>query len=123
MIRAQIGTTDITPYINEKSYKMDSVPVENKWTDANYTEHVDEVRRRVVGSFDLAFKTDTEYNNFITLLNGAKTGNLLRIKVYVGSDINALQDIYCYYKMTYKKRNEAMSGYIVTIVNLSLSER
>lgn len=123
MIRAKIGDIDITPFINEKSYKMDSVPVENKWTDANYAEHVDEVRRRVTGSFDLAFITDEQYNDFITLLNNNKSGNLLTITVYVGSDINNLQTIYAYYKMTYKKRNEAMQGYIVTIVNMSISER
>lgn len=123
MIRAKIGDIDITPFINEKSYKMDSVPVENKWTDANYAEHVDEVRRRVTGSFDLAFVTDEQYNDFITLLNNNKSGNLLTITVYVGSDINNLQTIYAYYKMTYKKRNEAMQGYIVTIVNMSISER
>lgn len=123
MIRAKIGDIDITPFINEKSYKMDSVPVENKWTDANYAEHVDEVRRRVTGSFDLAFITDEQYNEFITLLNNNKSGNLLTITVYVGSDINNLQTIYAYYKMTYKKRNEAMQGYIVTIVNMSISER
>lgn len=123
MIRAKIGDIDITPFINEKSYKMDSVPVENKWTDANYAEHIDEVRRRVVGSFDLAFVTDEQYNEFITLVNNNKAGNLLTITVYVGGDVNMLQTINAYYKMTYKKRNEAMQGYIVTILNMAISER
>ena len=89
MILAKLGDTDITKYINYTSYDVSSVPVTNEWTDANYLLHTDEVRRRVEGSFDLAFTSDTDYNAFISLLNSNKAGNLLSITLYVGSDVNA----------------------------------
>lgn len=123
MILAKLGDTDITNYINESSYKVNSEPVYNEWTDANYRKHRDEVRRRVTGSFDLAFVNDTQYNSFLTLLNNNKTGNVVSIKLYVGSDINALVDCYCYYKMVTNKRRQANSDYIVTIVTMDLEER
>jgi len=123
MILAKLGDVDITNYINYTSYKVSSEPVYNEWTDANYSKHRDEVRRRVNGSFDLAFITDEQYNDFIALLNDNKVGNLLNIKVYVGSDINALVDCYCYYKMSLQSRKEANADYIVTIVTMDLEER
>lgn len=123
MVLAKFGDTDITNMINASSYKVDSVPVEHTWTDANYVTHTDELRRRVEGSFDLAFARDVDYNSFLTLLNENKSGNLLRIKVYVGGDVNALRDIFCTYKMSQKVRKEANSQYIVTIVTMSIKER
>lgn len=123
MILAKLGDVDITNYINYTSYKVSSEPVYNEWTDANYRKHRDEVRRRVTGSFDLAFITDDQYNSFLTLLNNNKTGNLLSIKLYVGSDVNALVDCYCYYKMSLQSRKEANANYIVTIVTMDLEER
>ena len=123
MILAKLGTTDITNYINETSYKIDSVPVEHTWTDANYMSHTDELRRRIEGSFDLAFRSDTEYNSFLTLLNEYKSGNLLRITVYVSGDVNALQDIICTYKLSQKSRREANSSHIVTILTMDIKER
>jgi len=123
MILAKLGDVDITNYINYKSYKVSSEPVYNEWTDANYRKHRDEVRRRVTGSFDLAFITDDQYNSFLTLLNNNKTGNLLSIKLYVGSDVNALVDCYCYYKMSLQSRKEANESHIVTIVTMDLEER
>ena len=123
MVLAKLGTTDITNYINESSYKVDSVPVEHTWVDANYVTHTDELRRRIEGSFELAFRTDQQYNDFLTLLNSCKSGNLLRITVYVASDLNAQQDINCTYKLSLKSRREASPGYIVTILTMSIEER
>ena len=115
--------TDITQYINHKTYKVDSVPVEHVWTDANHIDHTDELRRRVEGSFELAFLSDTDYNSFLTLLNGSKSGNLLTIQVYVGGDVNAIQTIVCTYKLSMKSRQESDMGYVVTILNMSIRQR
>ena len=127
MILAQLGTgvnvTDITPYINYTSYAVDSEPVYNEWVDANYSTHRDEVRRKIKGSFELAFTSDTDYNAFITLLNSNKAANLLHISLYVSSDINALTDCYVYYSIKEKSRKQADSGYIVTILEMSVEER
>lgn len=124
---AVLGTgqeaTDISQYINYTTYKVDSEPVYNEWIDANYTTHRDEVRRRIKGSFQLAFVTDTDYNAFLTLLNNNKSGNLLRIKVYVGSDINSMQDIICHYSLKTDSRKEANDSYIVTLLTMSIEER
>lgn len=123
MILAKLGNTDITPYINYTSYKMASVPVYNEWTNANYEIIRDEVRRRIKGSFDLAFVTDTDYDTFIGLINDNKAGNLLRIQVYVGSDVNALREILCYYDLSPVSRKEASEGYIVSIMTMNIEQR
>ena len=123
MILAKLGDTDITKYINYTSYNVSSVPITNEWTDANYNLHSDEVRRRIEGSFDLAFTSDTDYNAFISLINSNKAGNLLSITLYVGSDVNALVPCYCYYKIELKSRKEANESYIVTILQMTVKER
>lgn len=123
MVLAKLGDVDITNYINYTSYDVVSVPVTNGWTDANYSDHLDEVRRRIQGGFKLAFIKDDDYNSFITLLNNNKAGNLLHITLYVSSDINALVDCFVYYKITQVSRREADSGYIVTILQMDVKER
>ena len=123
MVLAKLGETDITKYINEKSYKMVSEPVFNEWTDANYTKHRDEVRRRIKGSFTLGFVQDSELTAFNTLLATCKSGNLLTISVYVGGDVNALTAIVCYYTMETASRREANANYAVSLVNFTVEER
>ena len=118
-----LGNTDITQYINESSYIMSSEPVYNEWTDANYTTHRDEVRRRVKGSFTLAFVTDTDYNAFITALNAVKVGNVITVSLYVGSDINDIRTIYAHYSITPTKRRQASEGYVVSLMTMTIEEK
>lgn len=119
----KLGNTDITQYINESSYVMASEPVYNEWTDANYTTHRDEVRRRIKGSFTLAFVTDTDYNAFITALNSVKNGNVITVTLYVGGDINSSQTIYAYYSIKPIKRRQVSAGYIVSLMTMTIEEK
>lgn len=122
MILAKIGTTDISEYINESSYVMNSEPVTGEWVDANYTTHRDEYRRKVKGSFNLTFVTQTAYNDFITLLHGATAGNVTVITVYVGDDINDLVTINAYCHMSMSKYRSISDDYSFNRLKMTVEE-
>lgn len=65
----KIGDKDLTKHIMVPTYKINSQPDYYEWTDANYTKHRD-IRRRVIsGSFTVKFVEQTDYYDFITLIN------------------------------------------------------
>lgn len=122
MILAKIGTTDITQYINESSYVMNSEPVTSEWVDANYTTHRDEYRRKVKGSFDLTFVTQTDYNGFIDLLHDNTAGIVTVISVYVGDDVNDLKTINAYCRMQMSKYRSISADYSFNRLKMTVEE-
>lgn len=65
----KIGNTDITQYVQEKSYKIDSDPKYSTWEDGNHIKH-----RRLLsagvpkGSMELVFLTSSDYSAFLSLI-------------------------------------------------------
>ena len=68
----KIGSTEAGDYSNRViagSYNVQTKPVTTSWTDANGVEHKTVIRSaRTEGSFDMWFKTLTEYNTFASLV-------------------------------------------------------
>ena len=117
-----INETDVTRFINESSYTMNSTPVYEEWTDANYKTHRSEYRRRVKGSFDLCFITPEQYNDFIALLKSASDKNLLTATFYVGGDINNYQELNVYYTLESIKTVSISSKNIFNKVKMTIEE-
>jgi hypothetical protein len=100
-----IGNTDISQYINESNYKMESIPVHDDWTDGRHRLHQYEYRRRVQGGFDIFCFSDTDYNTLIGLFHdNTDDEGVTTITVYVGSDINDDKEIECYATLTLEYR-------------------
>lgn len=123
MVLMTIDGTDVTKYINESSYVMNSEPVTGEWVDANHYRHRNEYRRRVKGSFDLTFFTQNDYNGFIDLLNSVKSGSTIVVTVYVGSDVNDLQTITAHYKIEMGKYRGINDGYSFNRMKMTIEER
>lgn len=81
MIMFRVGDTDFSNRVIAGSYNVISEDVGNTWTDANYVEHIDVVRTRVQGSFDMYFKNMTEYDTFLETLKANKESGHYRITV------------------------------------------
>lgn len=122
MILASINSTDITKYINESSYVMNSEPVTSEWVDANHVTHRDEYRRKVKGSFDLTFVTQQDYNDFIDLLHDATAGIVTVITVYVGDDVNDLVTINAYCRMQMSKYRSISANYSFNRLKMTVEE-
>lgn len=123
MILASINSTDITKYINESSYVMNSEPVTSEWVDANYTTHRDEYRRKIKGSFDLTFITKSDYDDFIDLLHNATSGSITTITVYVGDDVNDLVTIQAYCRIIMKKYASISTDYSFNRLKMTIEEK
>lgn len=117
-----INGIDVTRFINESSYVVNSEPVYEEWTDANYRIHRSEYRRRVKGSFDLCFITSDQYDEFLALVASASNQNLLTATVYVGGDINDYKEIDIYYTMEIQKLAVISSNNVFSKVKMTIEE-
>ena len=81
---------DMSEFIDHKNYNVNSEPVYEEWTDANYTLHRDKVRTRVEGSFSIGFTRAADFERFCRLLEMAKNNDeTYKIMLYV-NDINRI---------------------------------
>ena len=119
---AQIGNTDITKWIQESTYDMNAEDVYEEWEDGNLHKHHSSVRDRVQGSFDLVFVTDSELDNFITLLNSNTTENYVIITVWV-SNKNASQECQMFYTFKNTSNRQISNDYVYKRFTMTLTER
>lgn len=107
----QISTTDITPYIDWKSYKMAKEPAYESWLDGNFVEHRVVVRERIKGSFRvwLCGMDDMDTDAFMSLVNGATTNHVTALTVFDGV-ANTTVQINAFLKITPGDHKEMMNG-------------
>ena len=80
-----VGTTDYSANVVSGSYKVNNDPVYNEWTDGNGIVHRQKVRDKVVGSFDMFFRSLSDYNDFLTVLNNATSDEQTLLTVSVNN--------------------------------------
>lgn len=121
----QISGTDLSHNVQrEAGYNVNSEPVYDEWENANRTLKRNYVRTRVTGSIDLAFisgGTTTALDDFLALLEGATSENVLTATVFVQNE-NDEREIQCFYRLSGNKHIVAQSGYAVDLLTLSIEE-
>ena len=91
----KVGTHDYSDHVVAGSYKINNEPQYSEWTDANYRKHKVKLRDKVVGSFDMFFRSITDYETFKSHIAAeTSTNNSVGISVTVNNtsvqaDINA----------------------------------
>lgn len=82
----QIAGTDLTAYADIQNYSVNEEDVYQSWTDGNWVEHRDVVRRRVEGEVKLGFAKAADFAAFAALLISARqTGGWYPVTVYVNN--------------------------------------
>ena len=66
-------TYDLSKHIPMGTYNVNVLEEFEEWTDSNYDIHRRLLRNRVEGTFDLLFKSISDYEDFLTVLTKAKT--------------------------------------------------
>lgn len=119
-----INNTDISKYIINDTYKMDSEPVYEAWKDGNFREHRIYARRQVKGSFDVIFfgEDDTPYTNFLSLLSSATVNNVLTLGAYVVND-GTFQAMEAYCELSGVQHAETTDGRRVNKMTVTIEER
>lgn len=93
-----VDSTDYSGHVIAGSYKVNNEPQYQIWTDANHQIHKIKLRDKVVGSFDMFFRTISDYDTFKGHLAAVKnTDNSYSISVTVNNtsaqaNINAYVD-------------------------------
>lgn len=81
----KIGNTDITKYVQESTYKLNSVDKYVSWEDALFRQHKRKVRSQIIGSFELVFVTESDFADFVSLIHDNSASNTLIMTVYVSN--------------------------------------
>lgn len=119
-----VNGTDITPYINWKTYKMEREDLCSTWRDGNYVEHRIYARSHLKGKFDvwLCGMNDIDTDAFLELWNGAVNNHVITLGVY-DQTTNSMKTINAYYEMKPKKHLEMNNGNYYDVFEIEVEER
>ena len=120
-----VNNTDITPYIVEGSYNVNSEDSYESWKDANMVEHRVVIAEKVSGSFQVVCSNRSNsitLANFLTLWNGAVQNKVVTIGCRV-LNTNKFEALNCYFKITNTKHDLAADGSFIDVLEIEITER
>ena len=86
----QINGHDYSSCVKVPSWNVNTLPVYEEWTDANYVTHRDILRNRVSGKFTLVFHDEEKYYQYLDdIANGTTPEGYIILTVY-SNNTNAL---------------------------------
>lgn len=124
-MRVVVNNTDITNYIVEGSYKMDSSDTYESWRDGNMREHRIIVSQKIKGNFQVVCSNRSNsitLSDFLDVWNGAVSNGILTIGVYV-LDTDTFEAIEAYYEMENVKHDRAGDGSFIDVLEITITER
>lgn len=106
-----INGVDITPYINEKTYKMNADKTYETWLDGNFREHRIYTRNKITGSFDVSLygKNGIDTDAFLDIWSGGVENEVATLLVYV-QNTNKNEAIEAYYEFEGKFHRKILSS-------------
>ena len=124
-MKVVVNNTEITNYIVEGSYKMDSSDTYESWKDGNMREHRIIVAQKIVGSFQVVCSNRSNsitLADFLTLWNGAVNNGVVTLGVYV-LDTDSFESIEAYYEIENVKHDRAGDGSFIDVLEITITER
>ena len=124
-MRVVIGSTEITNYIVEGSYDVNSSDSYESWQDGNMVEHRIIVSEKVSGKFNVACSNQARsitLANFLTLWNANVDNGVISLSLYV-NNTDEFKAIEAYYKITNKEHTRTADGSFVDVLNIEIKER
>ena len=119
----QIGTTDMTPFIDLQNFKVNSEDVYETWTDGNYNEHREIARTRIVGTLKLGFSDLTEFDSFRSLMASNRNANgYYPIQIYV-NNLNSTESINAFVDPVGEAKWDQVNGRQWLVVELAVRGR
>lgn len=118
-----VGDTDLTKHIIKDTYKVNTEPVYESWTDGNFHEHRIRIRERMTGSFDIIFFDDDNgaYQDFLTLLDEHTTNTLLMCGLYVQNKA-AFESFQVYYTIKAAQHARTIDNIMVNKMTIEVEE-
>lgn len=92
MVVFMINDTDYSANVIADKYVMDNTVITKNYTDMQGRVHKKYVRSKIVGSFEMFFKTLEEYEDFIDEIDGAHSPQSISVTVnYPKVEFKAIQ--------------------------------
>jgi hypothetical protein len=124
-MKVVVNNTEITNYIVEGSYKMDSSDTYESWKDGNMREHRIVIAQKINGSFQVVCSNRSNsitLANFLTLWNSAVNNGVVTLGVYV-LDTDSFEAIEAYYEIENVKHDRAGDGSFIDVLEITITER
>lgn len=123
-VQVQIGTTDITQFVNTQEYKMDRHDVVTSWTDGNWHDRQTIARTRITGSFKVGFRTVADFQSFLGLLaaNRDPDEGYYGMSVYV-QNTGSQEQIDAYLELNGEAKWDLVNGRQWIVQTVSVEER
>lgn len=116
-----INSNDYTKYIQDGTYNINKVDIGDSWTDGNYKQHRNHVLK-VQGTFDMAFITDDEYDDFLSDIEAAKNNDGYVVCNIFVVNKNISENIECYLNVTTKNYRPVNAYNVVNMITVSIEE-
>lgn len=116
---------DLTNYIIEGTYKMDSSDVYESWKDGYKIEHRIIVGKKINGSFQIVCSNRANsitLHDFLQAWNYGVTNGVISLGVYV-NNTDTFEAIEAYYTMENIKHDRAGDGSFIDVLEIKITER
>ena len=116
---------DITNYIVEGTYKMDSEDSYVSWQDGNFLEHRIITGQKIKGKFQVICSNRSNsitLEDFLNYWNQAVNNGVVTIGVYV-LDTNMFEAIEAYYEIENVKHDRAGDGSFIDVLEITIQQR
>lgn len=103
-----INNVDFSNHVLAGTYDIGDVPIYTEWTDANGRDHREVFRKRTQGSFDMSFRTVTEFEEFNQAYKAVrKDSGLTRVSLMNNStNLVERKDVYLEFSPIRNRRDD-----------------
>ncbi len=120
-----VNDTNITPFIVEGSYNVNSEDSYESWKDANMVEHRVVIAEKISGSFEVVCSNRSNsitLADFLSLWDGAVDNKVVTLGCYVLNK-GVFDAFECYFEIKNTKHDLAGDGSFIDVLEISITER
>ena len=124
-IHLEVAEHDLTKYIVEDSYDINTTDKFESWEDGNMVEHRIVVSSKVSGTFEILCSNHANtisLSNFLALWNSVTVNKVATIGIYVPA-ADEFRAIECYFSMESAKHIPEPNGDFVDVIKVKIQER
>lgn len=120
-----VSNTNLTPYIVDGSYDIQTENKYESWNDANMVEHRVIIATKVFGSFQIVCSNRANsitLADFLTLWEDAVDNGVVMIGLYVPSR-DSFEALNCYYEIKSSDHILSADGNFIDVLTIEIKER
>lgn len=115
-----VNDVDFSDHVLAGTFEISDVPIYTEWTDANGRDHREVYRKRLQGSFDMYFRTVTEFEEFNQAYKTARRDSGLTTITIMNNSTNQVEqkDVYLDFSPIRNRRDDWEDYYEQFTVNV-----